>query len=68
MLCCHALGQGNVQMRLGQFGRALASYRRAADLAPGVRARALGSTVQRECPRLCVCLQQPKQGWPLAVQ
>lgn len=30
-------GQGNVQMRLGQFSRALASYRRAADLAPGVR-------------------------------
>ncbi|KAK9834883.1 hypothetical protein WJX81_006337 [Elliptochloris bilobata] len=28
--------QGNVQMRLGQFSGALASYRRAADLAPGI--------------------------------
>ena len=49
MLCCRARRQGNVQMRLGQFGRALASYRRAADLAPGVRAHAPGSVTQRMC-------------------
>jgi len=49
-------GQGNVQMRLGHFGRALASYRRAADLAPGVRARAPRSIVQRACLSLHVCL------------
>ena len=63
---CH--GQGNVQMRLGQFSRALASYRRAADLAPGVSTCAnLTLSGQADCSAsCCLWLSHDAAGCPSA--